>query len=141
MLLFRVKRTSELGGVCGAFTHHAHRGQCGPPGGTWCAIEAEWDFFHPQEAHLGHPSMAFGVKPVAHVPLSVSRLMAAAGSLGSTGIKFYAYGGVPLGPLPGLGCCAHGQLGGCVPVAGWLFHESSSGGVLVQSLLIAAAGR
>ena len=54
--------------------------------------------------------------------------------------KFYAYGGVPLGPLPGLGCCAHGQLGGCVPVAGWLFHESSSGGVLVQSLLIAAAG-
>ena len=55
--------------------------------------------------------------------------------------KFYAYGGVPLGPLPGLGCCAHGQLGGCVPVAGWLFHESSSGGVLVQSLLIAAAGR
>ena len=54
--------------------------------------------------------------------------------------KFYASGGVPLGPLPGLGCCAHEQLGGYVPVAGWLFHESSSCGVHVKSLLIAAAG-
>ena len=54
--------------------------------------------------------------------------------------RFYASGGVPLGPLPGLGCCAHEQLGGYVPVAGWLFHESSSCGVHVKSLLIAAAG-